>query len=63
MSDGKVKNLLSLVVMCLIMRMEKAIMLEGFLLPNAVFIFLLKCHTVIPQAILKLLKFDIFELG
>jgi hypothetical protein len=45
------------------MRMEKAIMLEGFLLPNAVFIFLLKCHTVIPQAILKLLKFDIFELG
>jgi hypothetical protein len=60
---GMIENQLSTAVVCLITRMEKAIMLEGILLSNAFFKFLHVCLTVILQVLLKLLEADIFELG
>jgi hypothetical protein len=45
------------------MRMEKAIMLEGILLLNAFLKFLHVHLTVILQALLKLLEAAVFELG
>jgi hypothetical protein len=58
-----IKNQLSTAVVCLITRMEKAIMLEGILLSNAFFKFLHVRLMVILQVLLKLLEADVFELG
>jgi hypothetical protein len=60
---GTIKNQLSTAVVCLMMRMEKAIMLEGILLLNAFLKFLHVHLTVILQALLKLLEAAVFELG
>jgi hypothetical protein len=60
---GTIENQLSMAVVCLITRMENAIMLEGILLSNAFFKFLHVRLTVILQVLLKLLEADVFELG
>lgn len=53
-----VKNELSLTVMLVVARMEAAIMLEGFFVPNAPLEFLLHCLSVIFQALAELLEAD-----